>query len=102
MWERSLPRNTTAMAFVTVFGLATPSSAQPAPKNADPPIAFAAPPSAQSANAQIVDVKKKKKSAPKPRPGSLGCGNGCSAGDIRQRGGPSSAESVDAPVQHHQ
>jgi len=70
MWERSLPRNicTTAMAFVTVFGLATPSSAQPAPKNADPPIAFAAPPSAQSANAQIVDVKKKKKSAPTPRP----------------------------------
>src|SRR5260370_12780515 len=55
------------MAFVTVFGLATPSSAQPAPKNADPPIAFAAPPSAQSANAQIVDVKKKKKSAPTPR-----------------------------------
>ena len=70
MCERSLLRNicTTAMASVTVFGLATPSSAQPAPKNADPPIAFAAPPSAQSANAQIVDVKKKKKSAPTPRP----------------------------------
>ena len=70
MCERSLPKNIgiTALALVTVFGLPTPSSAQSAPKNADPLIASATPSSAQSAKAQSTDAKKKKKPASTPRP----------------------------------
>src|SRR5271166_1495024 len=70
MCRRSLPRNmcTTTLALVMVIGLATPSSAQSAPKNADPLNAFATPSSAQSAKAQSAAAKKKKKLARTPGP----------------------------------
>lgn len=65
MCRRSLRRNmcTTTLALVMAIGLATPSSAQSPPKNADPSNAIATPSSPHSAKAQSAGAKKKKPAA---------------------------------------
>ena len=44
--------------------------------------------------------RQKEETGADSRPGSLGCGNVCSARDV-QRSGPSTAEPAHAPLQHH-